>query len=120
MAAQLPAATANGATDTVDASHVDLVTAVRELTGGVGVDHGIEVVGKAATIRAAYDATRRGGTVTLVGAAGIGESVTFPALSLMADGKTIRAASYTARATRRAISRRSPSWPAAAGLTSRR
>ena len=56
-AAQLPAATANGATDTLDASAADLVTAVRELTGGQGVDHGIEVVGKAATIRAAYDAT---------------------------------------------------------------
>jgi hypothetical protein len=29
--------------------------AVRDLTGGVGVDHGIEVVGKPATIRAAYE-----------------------------------------------------------------
>ena len=96
VAAQLPAASASGATDTVDASDVDLVTAVRELTGGVGVDHGIEVVGKPATIRAAYDATRRGGAVTLVGAAGIGESVTFSALSLMADGKTIRGSVYGA------------------------
>ncbi len=95
VAAQLPAAIANGATDTVDAAKVDLVAAVRELTGG-GVDHGIEVVGKPATIRAAYDATRRGGTVTLVGAAGIEESVTFPALSLMADGKTIRGSVYGA------------------------
>ena len=95
VAAQLPAAIANGATDTVDAAEVDLVAAVRELTGG-GVDHGIEVVGKPATIRAAYDATRRGGTVTLVGAAGIEESVTFPALSLMADGKTIRGSVYGA------------------------
>ena len=95
VAAQLPAAVANGATDTVDAAEVDLVAAVRELTGG-GVDHGIEVVGKPATIRAAYDATRRGGTVTLVGAAGIEESVTFPALSLMADGKTIRGSVYGA------------------------
>ena len=95
VAAQLPAAIANGATDTVDAAKVDLVAAVRELTGG-GVDHGIDVVGKPATIRAAYDATRRGGTVTLVGAAGIDESVTFPALSLMADGKTIRGSVYGA------------------------
>jgi S-(hydroxymethyl)glutathione dehydrogenase/alcohol dehydrogenase len=95
VAAQLPAAIANGATDTVDAAKVDLVAAVRELTGG-GVDHGIEVVGKPATIRAAYDATRRGGTVTLVGAAGVDESVTFPALSLMADGKTIRGSVYGA------------------------
>jgi S-(hydroxymethyl)glutathione dehydrogenase / alcohol dehydrogenase len=96
VAAQLPAAIANGATDTVDASEVDLTAAVRDLTGGAGVDHGIEVVGKPATMRAAYDATRRGGKVTLVGAAGISEEVTFPALSLMADGKTIQGSVYGA------------------------
>ncbi|ORW09575.1 Zn-dependent alcohol dehydrogenase [Mycobacterium kyorinense] len=94
VAGQLPAATANGATDTVDAGAADLVAAVRELTGGEGVDHAIEVVGKPATIRAAYDATRRGGTITVVGAARIEESVSFPALSMMADGKTIRGSVY--------------------------
>ncbi len=96
VAGQLPAAVANGATETVDASEVDLVAAVRDLTAGVGVDHGIEVVGHPATIRAAYDATRRGGTVTLVGAAGIEETVSFPALSLMADGKVVRGSVYGA------------------------
>lgn len=96
VAAQLPAATANGATHTVDAGAVDLAAAVRELTDGEGVDHAIEVVGKPATIRAAYDATRRGGSVTVVGAAGIEETVTFPALSLMAEGKTIRGSVYGA------------------------
>jgi S-(hydroxymethyl)glutathione dehydrogenase/alcohol dehydrogenase len=96
VAAQLPAAVANGATDTVDASAVDLPQAVRDLTGGAGVDHGMEVVGKPATIRAAYEATRRGGRVTLVGAAGFNETVTFPALSLMADGKTIQGSVYGA------------------------
>ncbi|OBG27714.1 hypothetical protein A5672_00525 [Mycobacterium alsense] len=95
-AGQLPAAVANGATDTVDAGEVDLVAAVRDLTGGAGVDHGIEVVGKPATIRAAYEATRRGGKVTLVGAAGIDEEVAFPALSLMADGKTVQGSVYGA------------------------
>lgn len=94
--AQLPAATANGATDTVDAAQTDLLDAVRDLTGGAGVDHGIEVVGKPATIRAAFDATRRGGAVTLVGAAGFTESVTFPALMLMADGKKIQGSVYGA------------------------
>src|SRR5271166_3844248 len=38
VAAQLPAAIANGATDTIDASEVDLTSAVRDLTGGAGVD----------------------------------------------------------------------------------
>jgi len=94
QAAQLPAALANGATDTVDAGEADVATAVRDLTGSAGVDHAIEVVGKPATIREAYDATRRGGAVTVVGAAGHQDTVTFPALSLMADGKTIRGSVY--------------------------
>jgi S-(hydroxymethyl)glutathione dehydrogenase / alcohol dehydrogenase len=96
VGAQLPGAAANGATDTVDASEIDLAAAVRDLTGGTGVDHAIEVVGKPVTIRAAYDAARRGGTVTLVGAAGIEDTVALPALSLMADGKTIRGSVYGA------------------------
>ncbi len=96
MAGQLATAVANGATDTVDVSEVDLVTAVRDLTGGAGADHGIEVVGKPATIRAAYEATRRGGRVTLVGAAGLKDEVTFPALSLMSDGKPIQGSVYGA------------------------
>jgi S-(hydroxymethyl)glutathione dehydrogenase / alcohol dehydrogenase len=96
VAAQLPTAVANGATHTVDASQVDLASAIKDLTGGAGVDHGIEVVGKPATMRAAYDATRRGGRVTLVGAAGFEDEVTFPALSLMTDGKTIQGSVYGA------------------------
>ena len=96
VAGQLPAAVANGATDTVDASAVDLTAAVHDLTGGAGADHGIEVVGKPATIRAAYDATRRGGKVTRVGAAGITDEATFPALSWMTDGKTIQGSVYGA------------------------
>ncbi len=92
--AQLPAAVANGATDTVDAGAADLVAAVRDLTGGTGVDHAIEVVGRPVTIRAGYDATRPGGTVTVVGAASMAETVAFPALSLMAEGKTIRGSVY--------------------------
>jgi S-(hydroxymethyl)glutathione dehydrogenase/alcohol dehydrogenase len=95
-AGQLPAATLNGATDAIDAAAVDVASAVRDLTGGEGADHAIEVVGKPITIRAAYDATRRGGTVTIVGAADIEETATFPALSLMADGKTVRGSVYGA------------------------
>jgi S-(hydroxymethyl)glutathione dehydrogenase / alcohol dehydrogenase len=94
QAGQLPAAVRNGATDTLHGHETEVVAAVRDLTGGVGVDHAIEVVGKPATIRAAFDATRRGGTVTVVGAAGIEETVTLPALSMMADGKTIRGSVY--------------------------
>ncbi len=83
-------ALAAGATDVVDPRDNDVPTVVRALTGGHGVDHGIEVVGLATTIRTAYDATRRGGIVTVVGAGRFDDDVTIPALSLMADAKQIR------------------------------
>jgi len=85
-----------GATDVVDAGAVDVAAAVRELTGGVGVDHAIEVVGLSSTIRAAYDATRRGGVVTVVGAGRGDDEVRIGALSLMADAKQIRGSVYGA------------------------
>jgi S-(hydroxymethyl)glutathione dehydrogenase/alcohol dehydrogenase len=94
IAGQLEAATRNGATDIVDTSAVDLPTVVRELTAGIGADHAIEVVGKPAAILAAYGSVRRGGIVTVVGAGRYDETVTFPALSLMADSKQIRGSVY--------------------------
>src|SRR5436853_538149 len=89
-ASALQRAQACGATDVVDAGAVEVPAAVRELTDGVGVDHGIEVVGLSTTIRAAYDATRRGGIVTVVGAGRGDDDVRISALSLMADAKQIR------------------------------
>ncbi|MER5768614.1 alcohol dehydrogenase catalytic domain-containing protein [Streptomyces sp. NPDC001985] len=46
----------------------ELAEVTRRDTGGFGFDYAFEAVGKAATLRAAYDATRLGGTVCLVGA----------------------------------------------------
>ena len=83
-------ALACGATHAVDPGAGDVPGAVRALTGELGVDHGVEVVGLSRTIRTAYDATRRGGIVTVVGAGSFDDQVTIPALSLMADAKQIR------------------------------
>jgi S-(hydroxymethyl)glutathione dehydrogenase/alcohol dehydrogenase len=94
VAGQLDTARRNGATDVVDASDADLPVAVRDLTEGVGADHAIEVVGKPEAILAAYASARRGGVVTLVGAGRYDASVTFGALSLMADAKQIRGSVY--------------------------
>lgn len=94
LATQLDAATRCGATHTIDAGNRDLAGAVRELTRGEGVDHAIEVVGKPETVAAAYAATRRGGAVTIVGAGRVTDTVALPALSLMADAKTIRGSVY--------------------------
>ena len=55
-----------GATDVVDASVVDPVAAVRELTAG-GVAHAFEVVGLEATTLQAVQMTAVGGTAYLVG-----------------------------------------------------
>lgn len=87
-------ARSNGATEVVDASAHDPVEAVRELTGGRGVDHAIEVVGASATIAQAYAMACRGGTVTVVGAGAADDQVTFPALSLMADAKRLQGSVY--------------------------
>jgi len=89
---KLALAMENGATDVVDAGAGgggDPVAAVRELTGGRGVDHAFEVVGLSATIRQAYAMARRGGTVTVVGAGSFDDQVSFSAMELMADGKTV-------------------------------
>jgi S-(hydroxymethyl)glutathione dehydrogenase / alcohol dehydrogenase len=46
----------------------DLPGARAERTGGEGFDYAFECIGTAATFRAAWDATRRGGTTVIVGA----------------------------------------------------
>jgi S-(hydroxymethyl)glutathione dehydrogenase / alcohol dehydrogenase len=46
----------------------DVVAAAHELTGGIGVDHAFEVVGRSALVRTGIDATRAGGTTVMVGA----------------------------------------------------
>lgn len=62
---------------------------VRALTGGIGADHAFEVVGKAATIRAAWSATRRGGHATVVGVGAKDDPVSFGALELWHFGRTL-------------------------------
>lgn len=84
----------NGATHTVDASAGDPVSAVRELSGGRGVDHAIEVVGSASTIAQAYAMARRGGTVTVVGAGRFDDPVRIPAMNLMVDAKRLQGSVY--------------------------
>ena len=83
-----------GATDALDASGGGAVEAVRDLTGGIGVDHAVEVVGLSTTIRQAFDMTRRGGTCTIVGAGSTDDPVTFSAMELMLNGRRILGCVY--------------------------
>ena len=55
-----------GATDTIDASAVDAVAAVREITGP-GADHVFEVVGRPALVRQAFEMAAPGRSAYLVG-----------------------------------------------------
>ena len=54
----------------------------QELTEGQGYDHVFEVVGAPATVRAAYDLTRRGGQTVIVGVGRAEESVSFSPFEL--------------------------------------
>ena len=93
---KLGMAVASGATDVVDASAGDPVAEVRALTGGRGADYTFEVVGRSETIRQAYDMAGRGGVVTVVGAGGFDDMVSFGAMQLMVEAKTIRGCVYGA------------------------
>jgi S-(hydroxymethyl)glutathione dehydrogenase/alcohol dehydrogenase len=55
-----------GATDTIDASAVDAIAAVRALTGP-GADHVFEVVGRPALVRQAFEMAAPGRAAYLVG-----------------------------------------------------
>jgi S-(hydroxymethyl)glutathione dehydrogenase/alcohol dehydrogenase len=73
-----------GATDVVDASEVEPVQAVLELTGG-GVDHALEVVGIEATIEQAFAMLDTMGTATVVGVARPEMQVRIPAVQLLLE-----------------------------------
>ncbi|MFJ1648516.1 Zn-dependent alcohol dehydrogenase [Streptomyces sp. NPDC088258] len=86
-------ARAAGATEYVVASDTT-ARAIRKLTGGRGADVAVECVGRAATIRTAWDSTRRGGRTTVVGIGGKDQAVTFNALELFHWGRTLSGCVY--------------------------
>ncbi|WP_369388296.1 Zn-dependent alcohol dehydrogenase [Streptomyces sp. CG1] len=86
-------ARAAGATDYVLASDTT-PREIRALTGKQGVDVSIECVGRAMSIRAAWDSTRRGGRTTVVGIGGKEQEVTFNALEIFHWGRTLSGCVY--------------------------
>lgn len=91
--AKLDLAKQFGATDGVDGSG-DVPAGVRDATAGRGADYVFEVVGRPATIRTAFASARRGGTVVLVGAGSPADEVTFTAMELFVDAKTLKGCVY--------------------------
>jgi threonine dehydrogenase-like Zn-dependent dehydrogenase len=67
-----------GADETVDFNKVDTVEAIMELTNGKGVDSAIECLGAQTTFEACIKVTRPGGTISVAGYFGHGDSVDIP------------------------------------------
>lgn len=82
-----------GATEYVVASDTT-AKQIRALTGGQGADVAIECVGRGATIRTAWESTRRGGRTTVVGIGGKDQQVTFNALEIFHWGRTLSGCVY--------------------------
>ncbi|HEX7746404.1 MAG TPA: zinc-binding dehydrogenase, partial [Micromonosporaceae bacterium] len=68
--------------------------AIRALTGGRGVDHAFECVGRSTTIRTAWRATRRGGQVIVVGMGAKDDIVGLSALDIFHSARTLRSSVY--------------------------
>jgi S-(hydroxymethyl)glutathione dehydrogenase/alcohol dehydrogenase len=77
-----------GATHCVNASEVDPVAAVHEITGG-GADFAFECIGLVSTVQQAVAMTGRGGTTVLVGVVPMSETVPISASDLTLQEKNI-------------------------------
>ena len=83
-----------GATHTVNTSHVDLVEAVRELTGGFGADVVIDAVGRPETWKQAFYARDLAGTVVLVGVPTPDMMVEMPMIDFFGRGGSLKSSWY--------------------------
>lgn len=72
----------------------ELADAKQNITGGEGFDYVFEVVGKSATARTAYDTTRRGGTLCVVGAGAMDDFLQLNMFELFFDEKKILPSMY--------------------------
>jgi S-(hydroxymethyl)glutathione dehydrogenase / alcohol dehydrogenase len=72
----------------------DAKTLMKELTGRLGFDYVFECVGRSALVRQAYDLTRRGGRVVVVGAGARDDKVEFTMGELFYDSKRILSSMY--------------------------
>ncbi len=101
-AGKLERALRRGATHAVDAGTEDAASRIAALTDG-GADRCFEVVGRAETIRAAWDALRPGGTAVVVGLAPRGVEVSLPAIELLSE-KALIGSYYGSGDPRRTLS----------------
>ena len=93
-AAKLEVARRFGATDTVDSSATDPVAAIKELTGGVGVDVAVEAVGRPETYRQAFDARDLAGVLVLVGVPTPAMTLELPMIEVFGRGGALKSSWY--------------------------
>jgi S-(hydroxymethyl)glutathione dehydrogenase/alcohol dehydrogenase len=72
----------------------ELEGAKLEVTGGEGFDFALECVGHPKTIRATYDAIRRGGTAVIVGVGRMDQKIEFSAFEMFYGEKTLKGSMY--------------------------
>ncbi|MFI7893654.1 Zn-dependent alcohol dehydrogenase [Streptomyces sp. CACIS-1.16CA] len=92
VASRREAALRFGATEAVAPD--ELADAKQRITGGEGFDYVFEVVGKSATARTAYENTRRGGTLCVVGAGAMDDTFQVNMFELFFDEKRILPSMY--------------------------
>lgn len=79
-----------GATTALNPNDGDVVKAVRDATGGGGAEVVLETAGSAAVLAQAYAATARGGMTVTAGLPDPGQMLSIPAVSLVAEERTLR------------------------------
>ena len=102
--AKLELARSLGATQMVNARHADAVEAVRELTSG-GAHYAFESVGNERVLAQAYTATRRGGTTVSIGLPHPSRQFVVPAVSLVAEERTVKGSYMGSAVPRRDLPR---------------
>ena len=83
-----------GATHTVNSRETDAVEAIRDLTGGNGVDVAIEAVGNPVTYEQAFFARDLAGTVVLVGVPSPDMKIELPLIEVFGRGGSLKSSWY--------------------------
>jgi S-(hydroxymethyl)mycothiol dehydrogenase len=83
-----------GATHTVNSKDTDAVEAIKELTGGFGVDVAIDAVGHPAVYEQAFLARDLAGTVVLVGVPNPTMTIELPLIEVFGRGGALKSSWY--------------------------
>jgi alcohol dehydrogenase len=92
-----------GATHLINAGEEDPVTMIKDITNGV--DYAFESVGNELVLQQAYAATKRGGTTITIGLPHPNKMFSIPAVSLVAEERTIKGSYMGSAVPRRDLPR---------------